>query len=116
MTTLKCTEGDLAEVYTSTHTRTFLNLQRKVLEFLQFVKRVHEVAVVFINLVTNGIQHRGSQYHVDGRSFLTIKYVVVRCTTVALEPTIIDDDGFTVQTKMGLTSGAIHGRTATCSA
>jgi hypothetical protein len=103
-------------VYTSTHTRTFLNLQRKVFEFLHFGKRVHEVAVVRIKFVTNGIQHRGTQYHVFGRSFLTIKYVVVRCTTVVLEPTIIDDDGFAVQTKMGLTTVAIHGRTATCSA
>lgn len=105
-------------MYTSTYAQTVLNLHRKVLEFLHFVKRVKEVAAVQRSVATNGIQYRGTQYAVMGRSFLTIKYVVVRCTThVVIELIVdIDDDCSTVQTKMGVTTLAIHGRTGTCSA
>jgi hypothetical protein len=105
-------------VYTSTFAQTVLNLHRKVFEFLHFVKRVKEVAAVQRHVATNGIQYRGTQYAVMGRSFLTIKYVVVRCTThVLIVPIVdIDDDCSTVQTKMGATTSAIHGRTGTCSA
>jgi hypothetical protein len=116
MTSLKYALGDSGEVYTFTHAQTFLNLHRQVLEFVHFVERVKKVAAVFVFLVTNGIQHRGAQYLGNGRFFLTIEYVVMRCTTVVLVLAVIDDDGSTVQTIMGLAILAKHGRTATCSA
>jgi len=108
----------LGEVYTSTFAQTVLNLHRKVFEFLHFVKRMNEVAAVQRHVATNRIQYRGTQYAVMRRSFLTIKYVVVRCTThVLIVPIVdIDDDCSTVQTKMGATISAKHGRTGTCSA